>query len=216
MRGHKWPDIAKCSLLASSAGGFECCPVPAFETSVLAQHQPLRQQCFFEIRLAVLMIPRTCLWLLGGALWDFQFCYCNCSFLPYIAFGRIWQHGKYSYGTCRWFAYNSCNFQTWPNIEKCWDIYTYVWNQIQPNINFQPNNGICIPKTKENLRKTVKRKPTAPPVWAWDPGPGPGLPGPRPWGCCRLAFYCFSLVFLCFWYVYCMPLLGWKLILGWI
>ena len=54
----------------------------------------------------------------------------------------------------------------------------------------------------ENPRKTIKRKPTAPPVWARDPGPGPGLPGPRPWGCCRLAFYCFSLVFLCFWYAY--------------
>ena len=57
---------------------------------------------------------------------------------------------------------------------------------------------------KENLRKTIKRKPTAPPVWARDPGPGPGLPGPRPWGCCRLAFYGFPFGFLAFWYAYAL------------
>ena len=28
-------------------------------------------------------------------------------FLPYMGFGRIWAHGKYFYGVCRWFAYNS-------------------------------------------------------------------------------------------------------------
>ena len=30
---------------------------------------------------------------------------------------------------------------------------------------------------------------------------GARVPGPN-WGCCRLAFYCFSLVFPCFWYAY--------------
>ena len=69
-------------------------------------------------------------------------------------------------------------------------------------MNFQPNNGICIPKTKENQRKTIKRKPTAP------PGPRPGqaragarVLGPN-WGGCRLAFHFCSKVFLCFGYAY--------------
>ena len=35
-----------------------------------------------------------------------------------MAFGRIWQHGKYSYGVCRWFAYIFWNFQKWSKIEK--------------------------------------------------------------------------------------------------
>ena len=69
-------------------------------------------------------------------------------------------------------------------------------------MNFQPNNGICIPKTKENLRKTIKRKPTAPPgPRPRQAGAGARVPGPN-WGCCRLAFSCFSIVFLCFWYAY--------------
>ena len=60
----------------------------------------------------------------------------------------------------------------------------------------------------------IKRKLAAPPVWAWDPGPGPGLPGLRPWGAVGLRF----IVFLRFSFVFGMhmPLLGWKLILGWI
>ena len=61
-------------------------------------------------------------------------------------------------------------------------------------MNFQPNNGICIPKTKENLRKTIKRKPTAPPgpkprqaragarvQTAW----GPRIRIQHFWICCR-------------------------------
>ena len=36
-------------------------------------------------------------------------------------------------------------------------------------------------QNKGKPKKIIKRKPTAPPVWARDPGPGPGLPGPRPW-----------------------------------
>ena len=78
-------------------------------------------------------------------------------------------------------------------------------------MNFQPNNGICIQKTQENLRKTIKRKPTAPP----GPRPGPG-PGSRAQtgGAVGLRF----IVFLRFSFVFGMhmPLLGWKLILGWI
>jgi hypothetical protein len=35
-----------------------------------------------------------------------------------MAFGGIWQHGKYSYGVWQWFAYNSDNFEKWPKIEK--------------------------------------------------------------------------------------------------
>ena len=34
-------------------------------------------------------------------------------------------------------------------------------------------------------------------------GPGPG-PRPGPARACRLAFYCFSTVFLCFWYAYAL------------
>ena len=63
-------------------------------------------------------------------------------------------------------------------------------------------------------KKTIKRKPTAPPVWAWDPGPGPGLPGQRPWGAVGLRFIVFQWV-SCILGMH-MPLLGWKLILGWI
>ena len=49
-----------------------------------------------------------------------------------MAFGRIWAHGKYSYGACRWFAYNSGNFQKWPKIEKCQHFFQ--------RLDFDPNN----------------------------------------------------------------------------
>ena len=51
-------------------------------------------------------------------------------------------------------------------------------------------------------KKTIKRKPTAPPVWAWDPGPGPGLPGPRSWGAVGLLFIVCVMGFLHFGYAY--------------
>ena len=48
-----------------------------------------------------------------------------------MAFGRIWVHGKYSYGTCPWFAYNFGNFQKLPEIEKCQHFFQ--------QLNFDPN-----------------------------------------------------------------------------
>ena len=62
------------------------------------------------------------------------------------------------------------------------------------------------------MEKTIKRKLAAPPVWAWDPGPGPGLPGPRPWGAVGLRFIVFSMGFLHFGYAY--ALIGLDLMLG--
>ena len=63
-------------------------------------------------------------------------------------------------------------------------------------------------KKQDNKRgKTIKRKPTAP------PGPGPGSRA-QTGGAVGLRF----IVFLRFSFVFGMhmPLLGWKLILGWI
>ena len=54
------------------------------------------------------------------------------------------------------------------------------------------------------LKETIKRTPTAPPVWSWDPGPGPGLPGPRPWGAVGLRSIVFSMGFLHFGYAYAL------------
>jgi hypothetical protein len=39
--------------------------------------------------------------------------------LHHIAFGRIWQHARYSYRVWRSFAYNSDNFQKSVKMEKC-------------------------------------------------------------------------------------------------
>jgi hypothetical protein len=36
-----------------------------------------------------------------------------------MAFGRAWQHAKYSYGVWQSFAHNSENFQKTAKIEKC-------------------------------------------------------------------------------------------------
>jgi hypothetical protein len=36
-----------------------------------------------------------------------------------MAFGRAWQHAKYSYGAWQSFAHNSENFQQSSKIEKC-------------------------------------------------------------------------------------------------
>ena len=55
--------------------------------------------------------------------------------------------------------------------------------------------------TKDKGKPKKNNNPQAYSTPRLGPGPGP-RPGPRPWGCCRLAFYCFSLVFLCFWYAY--------------
>jgi hypothetical protein len=41
------------------------------------------------------------------------------SFFDYMAFGRIWQRAKYSYGVWQSFAYNSESFQKSSKIEKC-------------------------------------------------------------------------------------------------
>ena len=56
-------------------------------------------------------------------------------------------------------------------------IHTF---SIQPNIDFEPNKGIRIPKMQETQATPAKPKPTTPPVWAWDVGPSPSLPGPCP------------------------------------
>ena len=53
-----------------------------------------------------------------GFLFDYQHCWFSW-LLSYVVFGRIWQHGKYSCGVWSRFAYNSENFQNWPQIEKC-------------------------------------------------------------------------------------------------
>jgi hypothetical protein len=41
------------------------------------------------------------------AFWILLLKFVFCLFLHHIAFGRIWQHGKYSYGVCQWFVYKS-------------------------------------------------------------------------------------------------------------
>ena len=74
--------------------------------------------------------------LLGGALKDFKFYSQNCWFswfLLYMAFGRIWAHGKHSHGTCRWFAYYLPNFQKLPKIEKCQHFPVRVFSRIFKN-----------------------------------------------------------------------------------
>ena len=53
----------------------------------------------------------------GFLIWLFKYWFSW--LLLYMAFGRIWAHGKYSYGTCRWFAYNFRNFEKWPKLKKC-------------------------------------------------------------------------------------------------
>ena len=56
----------------------------------------------------------------------FQFSYKNTHnfiLLHYMAFGRIWQHAKYSYRVWQSFAYNSENFQKPFKIEKCEDLF---------------------------------------------------------------------------------------------
>ena len=67
-------------------------------------------------------------------------------------------------------------------------------------------------KGKPKINNKTQAYNTAPPVWARDPGPGPGLPGPRPWGCLGLRF----IVCLGFSFVFGMhmPLSGWESILG--
>ena len=60
---------------------------------------------------------------------------------------------------------------------------------------------------KNNIMKAY----STPRAGAWA-GLGQG-PGPN-WGCCRLALYCF-LRFSCIVGMH-MPILGWKLVLGWI
>jgi hypothetical protein len=60
---------------------------------------------------------------LGGFLRDFYIFfllkYSKFDFWYYMAFGRIWQHAKYSYGVWQSFALNSENFQKIHKIEKC-------------------------------------------------------------------------------------------------
>ena len=67
---------------------------------------------------AFVFLPVPCL---GRALRNLELLYYNCRdsrFLMYTAFGRIWQHGKYSYRVWQWFAYNSKIFWKWPKLEK--------------------------------------------------------------------------------------------------
>jgi hypothetical protein len=47
-----------------------------------------------------------------------------------VAFGGIWQNGKYSYGVWQWFAYNSEILEKRPKIEKC--------KQFSPATGFGP------------------------------------------------------------------------------
>ena len=91
--------------------------------------------------------------------------------------------------------------------------------EIKSNLIFMSNpiRADSYPKCKKPIETIMKRKLAAPPVWAWDPGPGPGLPGPRPWGAVGLHVIVFSIGFLYFGILGMhMPLLGGKLILGWI
>ena len=67
-----------------------------------------------------------------------------------------------------------------------------------------PVRAYAYSKCKNPTERTIKCKLAAPPVWAWDPGPGPGLPGPRPWGAVGLRFIVFSMGFLHVGYVYAL------------
>ena len=65
---------------------------------------------------------------------EFLFLLLNSFFLYFcrISFGRIWAHGKYSYGICRRFANILGNFQKITNIEKCQHFFQ--------RLDFAPNN----------------------------------------------------------------------------
>ena len=68
-----------------------------------------------------------------------------------------------------------------------------------------PIRAYVYPKYEKIIGKTIKRKPTAAPVWAWDPGPSPGLPRPMgPGGAVGLCFIVFSSGFLHFGYAYAL------------
>ena len=54
----------------------------------------------------------------------------------------------------------------------------------------------------KNLGKHHKTLAYGTPSLGWDPGPG--LPEPRPWRCCRLAYIAFPLDVFNFWYAYAL------------
>ena len=82
-----------------------------------------------------------------------------------MAFGRIWLHGKYSYGVCRWFAYTIWNFQKSSKIEKCQHFFS-GWMR-QTCAARRNSKGFCV---WLSIAKSINKNTTFTIYCSWENG----------------------------------------------